>query len=487
MRLFLSKRSLSLLVPLLLLLGASSALSYDVRNINIIAFPNETLEYQLTIINNETVNRHVYINKIFIDNTFTGRTINIEPAVTLDLIPGASEIVNISIPVSEELARGIYRTLYRTSLFISYANKTDSILLDAVIMSKAVEPIEVQNITLIGPDSVNPLTSFNYTVTLLSNRASINPVINVLVSNESSIIYESSAVKNLSLGINVFDKVIKLPDKTIPGSYHVVVSAELADEVVAQGTTDLLVEPYVMLNRSSVIQEDLFGKSVFKSVVNLGTQPVNVSLNHTALLFEPLLVTKSLITIIHDDSVINSQRVSLIDYVIAETVLLEPGQAAVLEAHFSYGLLLLIPFIIIVSFIGWLVLTRRVRVQKEIISCKREGDEIVVKVGIGVRNVSMKSVHEVKIVEDLPLFAKKAGGFGSIKGDIDRKRGVINFWVGRLDPKEEVLISYKFKTDVELLGRVSLPPVTVKYRTKDRKLRVVKSSTPAIHLIKGGQ
>jgi hypothetical protein len=167
-------------------------------------------------------------------------------------------------------------------------------------------------------------------------------------------------------------------------------------------------------------------------------------------------------------------------------VTLESGESAELIIEFSYFVLLIIPFIIILIIIGWFFMTKRVTVHKEIIECRKEDKELTIKVGISVKNVSLNSIHDVNIIEDLPVYAKKAGAFGSIKGEIDRKKGTITFLPGRLDPKEEVLISYKFKTDVELIGRVSLPPATIKFKSNNKTM-IVKSNTPGIELIKGGE
>jgi|GEM_PF-2937956 len=479
-------RSALLIALCLIIFSASAGLMYDIENVRIIAFPNETLEYRLNITNNDTLSRQVYINKLYIDNTFTDRNIDIEPSINLVIPVNQSRVVNISIPVSEELALGIYRTLYRTTLFVSYANTTDQIPLEAVIMSEAVVPIELQNITIISPSTINPLNDFNLTITLLCNVESVNPLFKVVVSSDSSIIYESNSIQELARGINVFDWSVKLPDKTLPGFYEVLVEAVVSDILVNQGTGSLMVNPYSQINHTIDHQEDLFGKSVVKSVVNDGTSIVSVNLNYSASLIEPWLVSRSLLNVIEGDSVVSSETVVFVDGFISEDVTLSPGQVAELVLNFNYGFLLVIPFIVVLSIVGWFFITKRVTVFKEIIQAKKEDGELMVKVGISVKNVSLNSIKDVRIIEDLPVYAKKVGGFGSIKGEVNREKGIIVFNAGRLDPKEEVLVSYKFKTDTELIGRVRLPPVTIKYRAGD-KVQITKSNTPIIHLIKGGQ
>jgi len=474
------RRSLAFLT-LLLVFSASSALVYEVEGVKTRVFPEEVLEYSVNITNDEASTKQVYINKFVIESTF-GKAVSVKPSINLILQPNQSEVISLTVPVSAEMVKGVYRT----PLIVSFDNVTDRVFIDSVILSRVVEPIELQNISVITPASVIPLNDFNITVTLLVNVESVYPLIKVFVSGDSGIIYESSSVQGLVEGINIFNRGVKLPDNTLPGVYDVLVEAELTGKLITQGVADLLVNPYTLTSVEDNAQEDLFGKDLSRVISNDGTETINVSVNYTASIIEPLLVSKALLNIREDGVVVSSRVVDLSNYVVDELVTLAPGQSAELVLEFNYAGLLLIPFIVIISVLAWFFITKRVIVEKEILECRREGDEIVVKVGISVKNVSLKSIRDVRIVEDLPIYAKKAGGFGSIRGEIDREKGIINFDAGRLDPKEEVMISYKFKTDVELIGKVRLPPVTIKYKSGG-KLMISKSDTPIIHLIKGGQ
>ncbi|HLE06574.1 MAG TPA: hypothetical protein VI790_04425, partial [Candidatus Nanoarchaeia archaeon] len=103
-------KSLQLVLCFLLAFGFSYALEYKIENVNIIAFPNETLEYRVIITNNESVSKQVYINKLFVENLFEGRNVNVSPSINQAINPGESKTVSISIPVTEDLAKGVYRT-----------------------------------------------------------------------------------------------------------------------------------------------------------------------------------------------------------------------------------------------------------------------------------------------------------------------------------------------------------------------------------------
>lgn len=235
---------------------------------------------------------------------------------------------------------------------------------------------------------------------------------------------------------------------------------------------------FSLINESSVKSEDLFGKIVSKVIVNNGNESVSVNINYSMSVLEPLLLSKAVVIINNGES---SPVVS--DYFISQVVSLSPGESVELLVEFDYGSLLLAPFFVILTLIAMFFFTKRLVIKKEIIECRKEAGELMIKVGISVRNISLRSVSDVRIIEDLPVYASKAGGFGSIHGEISKEKGTITFSPGRLDPKEEVLITYKFMTDVDLDGRVNLPPATVKYVVKN-KVNSSKSNTPTIQLIK---
>ncbi|HLE06940.1 MAG TPA: hypothetical protein VI790_06300, partial [Candidatus Nanoarchaeia archaeon] len=368
----------------------------------------------------------------------------------------------------------------KTYLVVSADGVTENVPINAVILSRDEWSGAVQNITVILPGSIDPLSSFNVTVTSLCNLKSLFSVFKFIVSSDSGVIYSSESSYELVHGINVIEKEIKIPDYTDPGEYFFIVSTELPGSLLNQGVSTLVVNEFSLVNESVVVSEDLFGKTLVKSIVNKGNSVINVSVNYTAKLLEPLLVTGSGISV-------GNKLVAkpVFDgYFASNVITLMPGESAILSISFGYGPLLLAPFVVLLVIVGWFFITKRVSISKEIIECVKEDGELMIKVGISVRNVSTKSISDVSVIEDLPVFAKKAGGFGTIKGDIDKDKGVINFSVGRLDSKEEVLISYKFKTDIELVGRISLPPASAKFSV-DGKVVVLKSNTPIVQLIKG--
>jgi len=221
------------LLASLLIISSASAMSYDVINVNSRVYPGENLAYRINITNDGSSQEKLYINKFLVENTF-GMAMSVLPSINLVLNAGESTMINISIPVASDTVKGTYRT----PLLISYGNTSARVYLESVILSRVVEPVELQNITVINPEAIIPVDEFNITITLLCNVESVFPIVNVIVYNDNGIIFESSSVQSLKSGINVFRRSIKLPDRTLAGTYTVLVNSELSGRVVAQGAAD---------------------------------------------------------------------------------------------------------------------------------------------------------------------------------------------------------------------------------------------------------
>ncbi len=475
-----------LLLGLLLSLNfASGAMIYKVDNINIIAYPNDTLIYNLTITNNDSSDKEVYINKIFIENTFKNSQITIKPSINEIIKAKESKTFTIRIPVTKEMALGFYKTIYNTTLLVSYTDtgsavtKTDRINLDAVILNKKAGSIGI-SITAESPATIIPSGPFNITITALSNIEPLRPLFTIIVLKDESTIYNESFSRNLSYGINILKEQISLPKSTSPGMYDITVKATINDESTEwRGSFNVL--SYTVIKEQENSTENMLGKSISKTVINKGNEIASININYTSSLLESLLPTSATIRIISNGAVIQTLTPENRQGLISRNIALRPGETAQLTIHIDYTPLIILPLAVFGAILLWFFLTRKVTIDKEIIQLKKEGNEVTVKVGIRALNTSRKTLHNVKIVDILPLFAKKVGAFGSIRGEINPKERNINFAIGTLNPKEEVLITYKFKTDIELIGRVQLPPAAIKFRVND-EAGIVRSNTPLIQL-----
>ncbi len=475
-------KKILLTVISLLVISQAFALTYEVKNVKTRVFPEESLQYTINFTNDASENIHVYINTI---NFINFGTVSVKPSVNLYLDPNESIAVNLTITVRADMIPGEYIT----PLIVTYNSTTEKINILSTILYKSVEPVKLQNLTLVGTYTADPRNPFNITGTIVSNVDEVYPRFNVVISNENRIIYNSSSIVKFTKGLNEFTKEIVLDPKLEPGEYTLLVEAIVGGKVITQSAKTLRISSYKNSSISVSATEDLFGKRILKTINNTGNEDIVVNINHTSNPLESFLITSIEYKIYEGNKLIEERKFSSSDMVnnmFARNVTLKRGQSALLTINISYLPLTLLPFFVLLAIFAIVVFNRKIKVAKEIILSKREGKELLIKIAIRVKNIGFKPVNEVLIIEDIPLYVKKLGGFGSIKGEVDKVKRWLKFNCGTLRPREEVLISYKFKTDVELVGRVSLPPALVKFKYKG-KIKEVKSNTPIIEIIKGGE
>ncbi len=466
----------------LLVISQALGLTYNLKGVTTRVYPGETLHYEINFTNDDTSKVHVYLNAFMLE-TF-GIAI-IKPSINLHIEPNETHAINLTININPSTPA----SEYLTPLYISYNNITEKIWISSTVLKETVELIELQNLTLVGIYSTDPREPINISGTVICNVDNIYPRFNVIISDETSIVYNSSSIIGFFSGANIFERELRLNPKIPPRDYTMLVEILISGKVITQAAKTLTVTSYKNTTRTSSIVEDIFGKNVQKTVTNSGNEEIIVNLNYSTNILEVLLITDINYAVYEDGNLLFLKKASSSDftnYLFSRNVPLAPDQSITLTVNTSYFTLILMPFFAILGVIAWILLNKKIRVEKEIILSRKEGKELIVKIAIRVKNIGFRAVNEALIIESIPLYVKKLGGFGSIKGEIDKVRRWLKFDCGTLRPKEEVLVSYKFKTDVELVGRVSLPPATVKFKFK-RKIHEVKSNTPIIELIKGGE
>ncbi len=461
------------------MINSSLAINYKVNEIKSEAYPGEWLEYNITLINNESINQQVYINSFIMSETFKDEVL-INPSININVKARNNETITIRARVNEEVKNG----LYQVPIIFSYNNITERLFLKSLILNSELNPIKITNLTIIKPEKIKPLTRTNITLIIISNT-NFNPKLLIALSSNDEIISECESIITLNSGINIIKKELVVP-KTMPGEYSLLTTIELNNELLKQSITNVTITPYKSLITNQTITESLLGKKVIKRVINDGTITTSTIINHTINPLEEPLISNIKLSIINNNKVINEYELIISNHAVNSNITLNPGEEAVLTIKSDYSVLILTPLLIISAVIMWLYLNKKVIIRKEIIECRKDKNELIIKVGIKVKNVSMRKVKNVRVIDDLPSYARKAGGFGSLIGEINQEKGAVIFNAGTLNPKEELLLSYKFKTDVELIGRISLPPAIIKYVVNNKTL-ISRSNTPLIHLIKGGQ
>lgn len=442
------------IVCLIILTGAH-ALLINKQDIKAADYTEGTLEYKINITNNDLPNINFYINPITL-NEFGSIVIN--PSHLFTLNKGDSQVIDLIIHLSKDVAPG----RYLSNLLITALNNAS--LKEYLTLSFEVLRYEsrIESITVSAPDKVDPRKPFNIDINI-SALNDFYPTMLIYVSSDKAIIasYNSSLI--LKKGHNNFTRSIVLDTKAEYGVYNVVVTLSEIGSVIAQNSTSIEVLSYESITPSFKDEGSIFGRTIVKSVLNNGTYGVNASIMHELNFIDSLFITS-----VSSNAVINGT-------VITKTVYLLPGEEASLIIGVSYIPLLIAPFIIIFLFIILFVLTRSVVVTKELISIYKEGDKTFIKLVIAIKNVSIKTIKQVRVMDKIPMFIKGVGKFGTIKGELDKEHRLVSWEINELKPKDEMIIPYSFMTNVEVMGEAVLPPCRVVFKEGKRRKEAVSN------------
>jgi len=160
------------------------------------------------------------------------------------------------------------------------------------------------------------------------------------------------------------------------------------------------------------------------------------------------------------------------------TYSLSPGESITLAYKVSYLPLVLICLLIIggaFAYTKYFMIPYSVEKQ----AAKDPSGENAIKINILVRNNTNTSVKSVKLTDIVPTPLKLVEDFGTAVPDvIKREDGKVNmFWnLGGFAPQEERLISYKVRSSLSILGRLTIPSAKIKVKPEQGRSKLFTSN-----------
>ena len=128
-----------------------------------------------------------------------------------------------------------------------------------------------------------------------------------------------------------------------------------------------------------------------------------------------------------------------------------------------YGFLIIVAVVIALYF----YIDRSIVIKKRILNLKSGTEGISeIKILLIVRNGKMTGLDNVKVIDILPNILQPTYEFGTLKADKVQQgaRGKRFVWeLGRLEAREERVLTYKVKTKIHLAGEAHLPPALLQY------------------------
>ncbi len=162
---------------------------------------------------------------------------------------------------------------------------------------------------------------------------------------------------------------------------------------------------------------------------------------------------------------------------------LAAGETREVRVTTNYRIFALLILIIVLTVVLYFVLRSPLSISKSAqVIATQEGGISMLKVMVTLRNISGKSISSLKIYDRIPHLADyyKEEHIGSLPPDSvqrsDQKGTLLKYVITELEPFEERIITYKIRTQLNILGGVTLPEVVGRFKSAGGRHRVTKSS-----------
>lgn len=439
-RIFTTLFTLSLII---LLFNHSYALQISVENVKDQIIAGDTLLYNIHVTNNEKVTRNVYL-AIYPSEEYQLRWnySSLTNAFSFNIKPGEEVIVPLEIKTTEN-----YRYPEKVT-FRCFVKDFGEVRLYGKIWV-----ITISNLSF--PSEIDPREYHELSVVVYSNLEQDITQKKLEIYKDGELILSKEVEKNLIPGQNNIPMIIKLNDTQEPGNYKILFSIRLLNSTVGKSTnfTVLGYKKLVLVDQRE--SSGIGGREMFVTWRNEGTLPVTKKVEFNLSSLDMLLLSEAAPGFKKEDNRI------VYEFTLA------PGEEKTVYVKISYLPLLLIPIVIII--VGGILIYMRkgIILEKEITEKRHVDDKIEAKVSIRIKNTTSKTLSEVELIDRLPKFVHEIGAFTS-RATLNKKKRTLRWEFTEISPGEEIIISYKIRTRLHLIGEILMPPVTMKYKIGEK-------------------
>ncbi|MSR86375.1 hypothetical protein EXS74_03190 [Candidatus Woesearchaeota archaeon] len=167
------------------------------------------------------------------------------------------------------------------------------------------------------------------------------------------------------------------------------------------------------------------------------------------------------------------------------TFTLAPEEEFVLVIKTDYRPLLVgVIVLILLGFIAYYLFIKRVTVRKETFKLKYSTDGVSeFKVLLHLKNNTNKPIKDISVVDVLPKLIQPKTNFGTLHpSGIERgDKGIRMMWkIPELVSGEERIISYEVDAQFKVIGDISLPNATVKFKNKGNRVIQIRSNSAKV-------
>ncbi len=438
------RKTISLLA-MLLILGAAFSLSYNLKSIKDTGYPGEDLIYNLTVYNDGNKTETV---SIFLPSA---AKYSITPN-NFQLEPGKSKVVKIEYTIPINANPGTY------FLGIRVNGETTNMHLNINVLRPESDYQKVE-ITSIRGGKFDPREGG--TIMLVIN----NPVTAVNAKFELITPFgNQTKTMILNKGTNTLTFDISAPDKTKPNDYPITVLMYVHGiEKVYNSKINIL--GYSTCEITKIKKSNIFMNRVEYKILNNGTEKGTCEVKAYVSGINKLLLGSL------------TEGYKMEGNEIVWNVEVNPDESKIVYYEITYYSI----YIAVIVAIGvtalyfWMVQT--VKVKKSLIEYKKGKGFMDLKLQISVKNTKNKTLKNIVVLEHIPTLVREVKEFGTMKGEIVKIKGkrYIKWTIDELKPKEEIFLSYKVRTSLEVIGDLVFDPTEIKFKDNDRE-KVIKSN-----------
>lgn len=403
--------------------------------------------------------------------------------VEWDVPPQTFELEKGSTTVLDVQARPLYVTPGQHAILINIKSKTTGEITKVTLLVNVKSREASSYLPSVGlriemPASVKPGEEFPVTLTL-SNK---NPLrLEDLQINIDSDYFSSTKTLTLEPTTKtesssaVVEDTFSVDYSVPPQDGRVIFRLVYKNETVALYQKTLVIERFdPAFSAESSIEKGFLKKVETVTISNVGNLEKTDDYKRALPLFKSLVTSTD-----PDASVLKENNERYLRWQLS----LAPGESTMVKITTNYRLILLLFIIAILGVAIYFALRSPLNIAKraEVIKTE-EGGISMLKVMLVIKNISGKPIHDVKLYDRIPSLAdyykeEQVGTLSPVSVNKSEQKGtLLKYEINTLEPFEERIIMYKIRTQLNILGGLTLPSVQGRFKSDRGRNRITKSS-----------
>ncbi len=443
-------------------LADDNPIGITVETIDSIAYPGEYAEYEISVTNNLNTEKRM---KIFVFGTYLS-WITLEKSI-IDLDAGETQKFKLYLSPAYGTPERSYKYQIKACALDSQS-VVDSELCsekDATIFVKEKSKLKVASFKTVK-ETYEPNEEIKVLIVL--NNTGTTDISGYYLELETT---QNGETRTQRIEIPVIKhgeertitEILNLDKYSSKGDYGI--TGTLFNENSEALSTDLCafsINEKAVIEKTQTITPGIFSKSFEILIKNEGNKEERVSHKETLSAQAWLYSVKQ-----------SDVEVKTIEGNYQWVCALKSGESCSVSYRINYWIIYLL--VIIITGIGIFLFyeIEKPHIHKKVM---KKGEEHIVH--IEVRNRSNKTLHRVEVSDFAPSIFKFVEDFHTVKPNVIKKRknGVELLWkIGRLEAREERVLTYKVKLRLEVCGGVHMPKAKIKAVTKRGKSYSVES------------